>query len=83
VLLAFSGMALAQTPGAGPGQGQMGQGKMMQGMQMPQMMEPMSQGKLSPEDPKKMADILEKSLKFSNAWSSFAIKAGNPGLRLR
>ena len=66
VLLAFSGMALAQTPGAG--QGQMGQGPMMQGMQcpcmammsqMPQMMEQMSQGKLSPEDQKKMADMMK------------------------
>ena len=59
VFLAFSGMALAQTPGAGQGQGHMGQGMMMQGMQMPQMMEQMSQGKLSPEDQKKMADMMK------------------------
>ena len=58
VLLAFSGMALAQTPGAGQGQGKMGQGTMMQG-QMPQMMEQMSQGKMSPEDQKKMADMMK------------------------
>ena len=55
-LLAFSGMALAQTPGAG--QGDMGQGMMMQG-QMPQMMEQMGQGKMSPEDKKKMADMMK------------------------
>jgi hypothetical protein len=58
VLLAFSGMALAQTPGAGPEQGKMGQGMMMQGMQM-QMMKQMSQGKLGPEDQKKMADMMK------------------------
>ena len=58
VLLAFSGMALAQTPGAGQGQGKMGQGMMMQG-QMPQMMEQMGQGKMSPEDQKKMADTMK------------------------
>ena len=58
VLLTFSGMALAQTPGAGQRQGKMGQGMMMQG-QMPQMMEQMSQGKLSPEDQKKMADMMK------------------------
>ena len=51
-LIAFSGMALAQTPAAGPGQGKMGQGMMMQG-QMPQMMEQMGQGKISePRRPK-------------------------------
>jgi hypothetical protein len=60
VLLAFSGMALAQTPGAGPGQGHMGQGMMMQG-QMPQMMEQMGQGKMSPEDQKKMAEMMKSS----------------------
>jgi hypothetical protein len=59
VLLAFSGMALAQTPGAGPGKAPMGQGTMMPGMQMPQMMDQMSQGKLSPEDQKKMADMMK------------------------
>ena len=58
VLLAFSGMALAQTPGTGPGQGKKGQGMMMQG-QMPQMMEQMGQGKMSPEDQKKMADMMK------------------------
>jgi hypothetical protein len=58
VLLAFSGMALAQTPGTGPGQGKMGQGMMMHG-QMPQMMEQMGQGKMNPEDQKKMADMMK------------------------
>jgi len=32
---------------------------MMQGTQMPQMMEQMGQGKLSPEDQKKIADMMK------------------------
>ena len=58
-LLAFSGMALAQTPGAGQGQGQMCPCMMMHGTQMPQIMDQMSQGKLSSEDQKKMADTMK------------------------
>jgi hypothetical protein len=37
----------------------MGRGAMMQGMQNPQIMEPMSLGKLTPEDQKKMADMMK------------------------
>jgi hypothetical protein len=44
-LLAFSGVAMAQLK--------------MEGMQMPQMMEQMSQGKMSPESQKHMAEMMK------------------------
>ena len=55
-LLAFSGVAMAQMQG---GQGLMGKGMKMAGVQNPQMMEQMSQGKMSPEDQKKMAEMMK------------------------